>query len=874
MGTVQSRINPKVDEKESAEAANFPEAEVFRVNPNADMIDLPGSGIGHRFQIGVTEYFFSWLKDYIQQQGETFPEDISTEQLVWGPSSNGPTGPSPMKWNIFKETENHKCSFIVWCLIKGFTSDKQGRPLFGPVTTFVSHAWKGSFVALKNSVIWHTHQHASQSPSPETSSTTPPLAGAAANGGLPVFFVDIFVVNQHIPPWKEQPCVGMDYALQKPIEKSLKTLLVMSPFEDPVPLKRAWCIYEICNTKRLGATLDVTMPASEHTRFIEALTKGEFDFNDWITNIDIEQAGSFDPSDKEMIMELVQKSPGAAAGLNRTVVIVLCEWLSTQGRAALDSLPEDERGHSKLILNLANVILRQGKPDEAEVLFNEVVRCRRSVFGDMDVRTLEGLHMWGRFQRTRGNFENAATVLEETVAGRENLLGKAHEDTLTSRMELAEVWRHIGKLNDADVSIREVIKGWREQFATIEDKKEGVKTDKEMHLMYVNSLESLKVHAAIMLQQGEERDEDEAQRVLNELLQGRVKLFGPRNPATLDVIVLKAQFQLSSPGGSTVPPITDDDIRLLNITLDVLRGTLGDTHPRTLHCICILSQLYKVTIDKDAGEKEAIAYGKVDKSMALVQEAVAGYRSTLGDDHPDTIRAKKLQSCRQEDINAFIGEYTTCFDPYAKVLLSDGTSTKYAKDIQIGDQLSSSCGIKGEEGRTVTVTGHIIQKQGQNCRDLVQIGDLLISKMHYVFHHNKWVRPEDYPQAIKVHRASELHNFIVDTRESIVVNGIVMSSIGTFCPGVHDLHKKSNHALWASEHIVNVFKQHPMWPVVVLDTEKDNFLNVIKDKAFAAEYVSISAASDGVGNAEHSLGGPAALALLLKHGWKKTSGNV
>lgn len=820
---------------------------VLVFEPNAEMIDLHGKvGPRPRFQIGVTEYFFPWLSELIKKEGGMkLPDEISTEQMVWGPSCQGTTGPSPMKWNIAKQTAESKCSFIVWCLTNGFTKDKKGHPLFAPVTTFVSHAWKGSFIALRNSIIDHCKFLSQQAKDPDVT---------------PAFFLDIFVVNQHTPPWKETPVVGMDYALKQPIELSLKTLLVMSPFEDPVPLKRAWCIYEICNTKRLGASLNITMPAHEHKRFIEALTRGEFDFNDWITNIDIEKAGAFDPHDKEMIMDLVSKSPGAAPGLNRTVVLALCEWLSAQGYIALQQIPEEDRGASELLKNLANVIWRQGKPDEAEPLYEQMVRCRRKTYGDKDVRTMAGLHVWGRFQRAKGQNMEALKVLLEVTKGREELLGNGHEDTLASNMELAEVYRSMNELDKAEILIREVIKGWREVLKSLEGE-EQKKSSKQIHFIHVDFLESLKVHAAIMLQHGKnKRSDQEITGVLTELFDGRVALFGPRNPATLDVVVLQSQHRLAS--GARV---TDEQVQGLESALALLRGTLGDTHPRTLNCMCILSQVYKVQMTGNSTMEEKIANGGRDTSMELITEAVNGYINTLGSDHPDTKLAITLQQCRAEDISGFIDKYNSCFSPDSQVLLADGVTTKCAKDIKIGEALWSPM-AGTNEAMVTTVKGHIIQQQDQHCRELIQIGDMLISKMHRIQRKGVWIRPVDYPGAVSVSRPCELHNFIVENLVPIVVNDITVSTIGTFCEGLHDA-AQPNHALWASHHIVNVFRHHPHWPVISLRAEEDNFLRVVKNKEFAGAYLA-----SGPVNTQQTCH------LLMKYGWKRKSicndGNV
>jgi hypothetical protein len=266
----------------------------------------------------------------------------------------------------------------------------------------------------------------------------------------------------------------------------------------------------------------------------------------------------------------------------------------------------------------------------------------------------------------------------------------------------------------------------------------------------------------------------------------------------------------------------------------------------------------------NASKQERIANGGSDRSLELITEAVNGYHQTLGTDHPDTQYAISLKRCRDEDIASFFDKYNSCFSPESKVLLADGVTTKCAKDIQIGDKLCSlgdsmsGLGLGPGLGGGTTVVGHIIQKQDKNCRELIQIGDMLISKMHRIQLKGIWIRPSEYPNAISVTKPCELHNFIVDNLVPIVVNDIIVSTIGTFYEGLHDM-KLPNHALWASKHIATVFQQHPQWPLVVLDAEEDNFLKILKHKGFANEYMMNCPM-----NTRH------VHELLTKYGWNRS----
>ena len=62
-------------------------------------------------------------------------------------------------------------------------------------------------------------------------------------------------------------------------------------------------------------------------------------------------------------------------------IIKLCEWLCEQGGAALAAVPVQERKTSVLMENLADILWRQGKAEQAEPLFKEIVSGRQEVLG-------------------------------------------------------------------------------------------------------------------------------------------------------------------------------------------------------------------------------------------------------------------------------------------------------------------------------------------------------------------------------------------------------------------------------------------------------------------------------------------------------------
>lgn len=217
------------------------------------------------------------------------------------------------------------------------------------------------------------------------------------------------------------------------------------------------------------------------------------------------------------------------------------------------------------------------------------------------------------------------------------------------------------------------------------------------------------------------------------------------------------------------------------------------------------------------------------------------------------------QAEKQSEDDAMLSYFAlACFNPEALVLMSDGKTLKRACDVEVGDWLlSPDC----EEG--TCVRGRTVQPK-ETTWELVMIGDLLISSMHHVIHNGKWIPPISYPGAKWIKTSCQLHNFFVSDRVSIVVNGITMQTLGTYCEGIHDL-THSVHSFWASEIVVNVFATHPLWPNIELDLT-DNIFAVTKNRKFLKEYMEkLNGANKEYLSKEETH------EMLIKYGWQYTA---
>jgi len=168
-----------------------------------------------------------------------------------------------------------------------------------------------------------------------------------------------------------------------------------------------------------------------------------------------------------------------------------------------------------------------------------------------------------------------------------------------------------------------------------------------------------------------------------------------------------------------------------------------------------------------------------------------------------------FQAAEEEQENIDSTECGGCFNGEARVLMADGTY-KLARDVQVGDQLQSA------SGGSTSVEACVREAKSQ--QQLIQIGDLLITPHHPVVHDGRWVFPHQVPGSRYVDADMELCNFITSNREAIHVEGLVATSIGTYCEGLHDLEQNPEHRVWGTDLIVFIYQQHPQWPNITSST--------------------------------------------------------
>ena len=268
-----------------------------------------------------------------------------------------------------------------------------GSPHVAPATAFISHAYDDPFLGVVDAV----------------------AALEDREGTSSFYYFDLLVVNQH----GQDATVSFE-VLQREFGDSVRaigrTLLVLR-WANPVPLSRAWCVFEMATTLEVGARLEVLMPPEDVADFLRALT-ADFDSLTYKTcRVDVENAGAFEQADLDNIKRVIREA-GGFLKTNQLVIGAMQSWMVKEAGAALEAMPVEERATSALISNLAILLKNQGKLGEAEPLYLEALAARRRTLGNEHPDTLASINNLANLLKNQGKLGEAEPLYLEATGER------------------------------------------------------------------------------------------------------------------------------------------------------------------------------------------------------------------------------------------------------------------------------------------------------------------------------------------------------------------------------------------------------------------------------------------------------------------------
>ncbi len=305
----------------------------------------------------------------------------------------------------------------------------------GQANVFLSHAWKYQFLEVAEAVFDH-------------------FEGKEYDT---IIWFDIFSNNQHKST--ERKFQWWTETFTKAVGKIHHTLIVLQPWDDPLPLTRAWCIWELYSTISTGATFEVCMSKNEKQKFLQDMkADAQFMMNRLAANIDSKNSYCEKEYDKTRIHEAIQASPHSFHDINRLIFQEIREWIVTMLKKEINrSKTVQEKLEYRNLLGFFYLYL--DRFNEADHYLHENLKSCREVYGDElhdTIMTAES-NLAYYYQKT-GRYLDAETTLRELVRRKEVFFGVGHQKTILTYMQLAACLTQAGKLQLADQMYEKISK--------------------------------------------------------------------------------------------------------------------------------------------------------------------------------------------------------------------------------------------------------------------------------------------------------------------------------------------------------------------------------------------------------------------------------
>ena len=383
---------------------------------------------------------------------------------------------------------------------------QQQHPAVGVATVFISHAWKYEFLEVMDAL----------------------EAFFQSEPDIIIWF-DVFSVNQH----KENlPFEFWSVSFKSAVQDFGRTVMVLYPWNDPIPLTRGWCLFEVYSTIITGSKFEVAMTESSKASFLmDIIDNPQGSVQKMLATIDMKRSECFKKEDQDQIFSIVEKEVGMKR-VNAMIFERMRTWM-------IDTV-EEERVE--------------------------------------DSDNLQLLHSIASLYHQQGNYTKAEKLYEECVEKRKAQLGETHRDTLLSMTNLAKVYSIQNKLEKAHVL-----------FVDIHEKGGGAIMDDHPDFLRVFDLDTVSSYKHALTLLGYHETYQPEDFIKNEPLylvhyEEKKTLLGETHPDTLVSLNLLATIYFYSEQ-------FDKAEELYSECLEKRKALLGENHPLSLATMDNLSHV-------------------------------------------------------------------------------------------------------------------------------------------------------------------------------------------------------------------------------------------------------------------------------------------
>lgn len=473
-----------------------------------------------------------------------------------------------------------------------------------------------------------------------------------------------------------------------------RVLAVMAPWDDPLYLKRVWCIFELFTGYTNGCDVTILMPPKERKRMSRAVLadddakgiEGVDSLYEALARTRVEGAQASVEEDRVKILDLVKKETGYTT-LNRHVNVLLRDWVWGTLREILkyrDSL--EPSAYVEVCNKVGNLLRRNGEFDSSLELFRDGLSLvsESPMHGDEHVLAASlynniGLAMYGKgeWDNALEQYRKAVSINERNGSNNPNVaasygnigevLLEKHDygNAMTAYKKAFEIHLEVHGMNHLDTAkskgnIATVLDAMGDHSGALLAKREALAIEEDLLGEAHPSVATSCNNIGFTLQS--KGDFIEALEQHRKALNIRISLLG------------KDHFDTATSHhnvGTVLYYQGEYDAALVELgeALRIRESKLGGEHPLTIGTKTSMDITQKARDHPNAealtqkGE-ELFRLGKYDEAEVTYREVVSIKESVLGNEHPEVGVAYR----RIGDVLEKKGNYEKAVAEYRKAL--------------------------------------------------------------------------------------------------------------------------------------------------------------------------------------------------------------
>jgi tetratricopeptide (TPR) repeat protein len=259
---------------------------------------------------------------------------------------------------------------------------------------------------------------------------------------------------------------------------------------------------------------------------------------------------------------------------------------------------EEKEARVDLIWRYARCLYRDGRWNEAEIIFSQVLEKQKRIYDKDHPWILTSMANLGQTYSKQGQQDKAENLKKQVMEIRKRVLGMEHPDTLISIGDLALTYRNQGRWKEAEdleVQVMEMRK----------------------RVLGAEHLDTLTSMANLGQTYSKQGQQDKAENLKKQVMEIRKRVLGMEHPDTLISI---GDLALTYSNQGRWKEAEDLEVQVM----ETRKRVLGAEHPDTLTSMANLGQTYS-------------RQGQQDKAENLKTQVMEIRKRVLGMEHPDTL---------------------------------------------------------------------------------------------------------------------------------------------------------------------------------------------------------------------------------------------